>query len=157
MAERKLDIENIGRIGQMFLNGDLLEVIMADRFTCDEDDTDYNIEAFNALKKSLMKTERMNPDMHVTGVIWYWYPANKRMAVPAVAGKTLPMSGWTIAPCDDGLYKCLSDGVNTKINLRDDEITHYFPIRNSADSIVGALALAIGGSRDRLAYRYDIW
>ena len=156
MAQRVLDVENIGRIGQMFISGDLLEHILIDRFTCDEDDTDYNIPAFNALKVSLQKIERINPELNITGVIWYWYPANRRMAVPAVAGRSHPSVGWVISPCDEVLSKTLNNGVDTKFESAEGQITYYFPIRNSADTVVGALELTSGGRRYLTEPRYDM-
>jgi len=154
MAARLLDIENIGRIGQMFLNGDLLRNILNDRFTCDEDDTDYNADAFNPLKHALSKIERMNPDLEITGVIWYWYPANKRMAVPAIVGKALPKEGWIISPCDDYLYQTLTTKANTSFTLEDGRQVYYFPINASDGNVVGALALTLGGEVGMYEKRY---
>lgn len=155
MVKRMLDIENIGRIGQMFIKGELLEEILIDPYTCDEDDTDYNIPAFNELKAVLMKIERMNPDLFVTGVLWCRYKANRRMAIPVIAGKAHPTVGWIISPCDESLQIALDEGINTRLELQDGRVTHYFPVRTTTDRIVGALGLTTGERMSPYEHRYD--
>lgn len=143
MTERKLDIENIGRIGLMFIDGDLLKNVLIDPLTCDEDDTDYDIPAFNKLKAALSKIERMNPDIYLTGVIWQWYPRNRRMASPAVAGKSLPASrtGWMITDCADKLAEAMREDKFTSAISENGIKTCYFPVKTSAGEVVGALEL----------------
>jgi len=154
MRERLLDIENIGRIGQMFLDGDLLKKVMIDPFTCDEDDTDYDIPAFNALKAALSKVERMNPDLYLTGALWQWYPTNRRMAAPAVIGKAHPRNGWMrpdppvgwmITDCAPEMLRAMQEGTPTKATDGEGKWTYYFPIKTSAGVVVGALELSDSG------------
>ena len=165
MAERLLDIENIGRIGQMFINGDLLKNLIIDPLTCDEDDTDYDIPAFNKLKAALSKIERMNPDIYITGVIWQWYPANKRMAAPAVVGRVLPVThwkkadpqtGWMITDCSAPLSEALRQNRNTSAVFEDGRKTYYFPIKTSDGNVTGALELTEGGEPGPFERTY-IW
>ena len=142
---RVLDIENIGRIGQMLIDGDLLKDVMADPFTCDEDDINYNIPAFNALKRALSKTERLNPDIYLSGILWQWYPANKRMVAPAVVGRNLPGNyvtvPWMINDCPPLLAECMKKDKMTNLTMENGFSTFYFPIKTSAGDIIGALEL----------------
>ena len=142
---RVLDIENIGRIGQMFIDGDLLKEVVADPLTCDEDDTNYNISAFNILKKALSKTERLNPDIYLAGILWQWYPANKRMVAPAVVGRHLPgdfyTAPWMINDCPSALAEAMRNNKHTCVVREDGFDTFYFPIKTSAGDVVGALEL----------------
>ena len=146
MPERILDMENIGRIGLMFIDGDLLAKVLKDPYTCDEDDTNYDIPAFNCLKKALMKTERMNPDKYLTGVLWQRYPANKLMASPAVAGKSMPWKSqsWMITKCAPALYEAMESDKLTSAEFSDGRRTLYFPVKSSSGEIVGALELTEG-------------
>ena len=151
---RALDIENIGRIGLMFIDGDLLRDVMADPFTCDEDDTNYNIPAFNELKVALLKIERINPDLYISGVLWQCYPANKRMVAPAVVGKSLPRGGWGPSPgwlINDApapLMEAITQKKCVTVTEKDGKTTCYFPVKTAAGDVVGALEL---GEKDRPA------
>jgi len=156
MSERKLDIANIGRIGQIFIDGDILPDILMDPFTCDDDNTDYNIEVFNKLKITLMKIERLNPDIYLTGAIWSWYKANKRMATPVIAGRAQPSVGWVISPCNDELQRTLSEDVETVRNWEDGKTSYYFPIRTSECDVVGALELIAGSEYGPHEKRYNV-
>lgn len=145
MANMLLDIDTIARIGLMFIEGDLLARVLVDPYTCDDDDTDYDAEAFNALKKTLMKLERMNPEQEINCVLWQWYPANRLMATPAVAGKALPATGWRITPCSAPLYSCLRGAAAVKTILGDGRRTHFYPVKASDDAVVGALEITDSG------------
>ena len=153
---RELDIENIGRIGVMFIDGDLLRDVLVDPLTCDEDDTDYNIPAFNKLKSVLSKIERMNPDIYLTGTLWQWYPRNARMASPAVVGTSMPkaategrkmdpQTGWMITDCSPPLAAAMKNETVTFYEYADGRKTYYFPVMTSAGDVVGALELSEGG------------
>ena len=142
---RVLDIENIGRIGQMFIDGDLLKIVVADPLTYNEDDTNYNIPVFNTLKKALMKTERINPDIYLAGILWQCYPANKRMVAPAVVGKHLPGDWssvpWMINDCPEAMTEAMCKDKITTIKREDGRKTCYVPIKASTGDVVGALEL----------------
>ena len=142
---RTLDIQNIGRIGQMFIDGDLLQNVMADPLTCDEDDTNYNIPVFNTLKKVLMKIERMNPDIYYSGIIWLWYPANKRMVIPAVVGRHLSADfsagPWLINNAPPEMAEAMQSNKNTAAAGSHGHKTYYFPIATAAGDVVGVLDL----------------
>jgi len=166
MQERRLDIENIGRIGVMFIDGDLLKDVLNDPLVWDDDDTDYNIPAFNKLKAALSKIERINPDLYLTGVLWQWYPANRRMAAPAVAGRVLPTTGWMkpdpptgwmITDCPAELSDALRNTKNTVAERGDGMRTYYFPVKSSAGDVVGALELTEGGERGPYECNYTLY
>lgn len=152
MTEQLLDIDTIGRIGLMFLDGDLLADVLVDPYTWDDDDTDYNAENFNALKKVLMKLERMNPTQYITGVLWLWYPQNKRMAVPAVAGRVLPDTGHRIVACTPSMYQALTTG-NRTTEEKEGKLHSYFPIKKACGKVVGVLALTYGAEAPLLEWR----
>ena len=150
---RVLDIENIGRIGLMFIQGDLLRDVLVDPLTCDEDDTNYDIPVFNELKKALFKTERLNPDIYLCGVLWRIYPANKRMVTPAVVGRSLPRTGapaWLINDCPPAMAEAMWQDKNVCITRDDGMATWYLPVKTSAGDVVGALELS---ERERSAIR----
>lgn len=155
MAERLLDIENIGRIGQMLISGDLLTRVLVDDYTWDEDDTRYRFSEFNTLKWALMKTERLNPDICLSGALWLWYRANRRMVVPVIVDQMRPRPGHVILPGNPALMETLLKGVNTTRTHEDGAQAHYFPIRNSLDAIVGALELTTQPVKRPFAFRYD--
>ena len=141
MATRhELDADSIAAIGLMFLDGDTLEALLIDRIG----HTDYDFGAFNALKRPLMKVERINPALAVTAVLWQLRPDNANVALPVVCGKTLPFEGWRSAPVSDELRRAL-DGAFGVVQPRSAVCTsHYYPLRNSDDEVVGALELIIG-------------
>jgi len=143
-APLSLDIKNIGRIGQMFLSGDLLEDVLKNPLTCEEDDFNYNIPAFNELKIALSKIERLNPDLDVSGILWQWYPANKRMVAPAVCGKKLPdvpAPSWMIMDCPAPMRKAMEQDKYVRDDKDGGSTVWYFPIKTSAGDVVGALSL----------------
>lgn len=147
MVERILDIETIARIGLMFLDGDALRDVLVDPLTGDDDDTDYNAGHFNALKKALMKIERFDPDRYITGLLWQWHHINRKLAIPAVAGKALPATGWRAVPCTQELYDCMTKRVPTSRAAGEDRVSYFYPILSSASDVVGALELVDGGKR----------
>jgi hypothetical protein len=127
--------------------------VLNDPLVLYEDDTDYNIPLFNILKKALMKIERLNPDLDISGTLWQWYPTNKRMASPAVAGKALPKEGWSISPCNPSLYKALTEDANTSYTLENGRGVYYFPVKTSAGDMVGALELVDNGRTEKFEKR----
>ena len=93
-------------------------------------------------------------DLYLTGALWQWYPANKRMAAPAIIGKAHPMAGWKrpdppigwmITDCTPELLAAMKTGKPTTAAGEDGKRTHYFPIKTSAGDVVGALELSDSG------------
>ena len=155
MSHRLLDIENIGRIGQMFLSGDLLQKVLVDAYTWDEDEINYDIPVFNALKATLLKIERINPDMRVAGRLWLWYGANRRMAIPVMRCTEEGGISHIIQPASPALLAALRGGQTADEARADGRRVFYFPLRDSTDTVVGALELAEGTGVRPFVYRYD--
>lgn len=140
----KLDIENVARIGLMYLDGDKLEEILLDRYG----DTDYDFDNFNEVKKSIMKLERINPDLKLSAFLWRLHPNNSNMAIPVVAGNALPMEGWGRTLANE-VIKAVFETGEKKVMKRTETLTsYYYPVRNSDDEIVGVLEL-LHGDRER--------
>lgn len=149
---RKLDIENVARIGLMFLDGDKFEDVLLDKLSIDYDDVNYNHEYFSELKGTLLKIEKINPDLNVTGVLWQLRPDNPDLVVPVIVGNAFPEEGegWMITPINQEMKMTFKTGVE-QIKKRDNCTSYYYPLRNSNDIIVGVLELLC----DR-PYRSDI-
>ncbi len=140
----KLDIENVARIGLMYLDGDKLEGILLDR----HGDTDYDFENFNEVKKSIMKLERINPDLNLSAFLWRLHPDNKNMVIPVVAGNALPVEGWQRIKANEVIKAVFETGEKKVMNRTETLSSYYYPVRNSDDEIVGVLEL-LYGERER--------
>ena len=74
---RRLDIDNVARIGLMFLDGDKFENVMTDKLSLDYDDVNYVYNDFNELKVSMLKLERISPELNISTVLWQLRPDNR--------------------------------------------------------------------------------
>jgi hypothetical protein len=136
-----LEIDSVARIGLMYLDGDQFEEVLIDRFG----DTDYNFEYFTHVKNSLTHMENMNPSLGLCAVLWQLYPDNPDIAVPVVAGKSLPLEGWTRTPVDRQIQQVFTTGQSQlKMGAASGMSHHYYPVKNSDDEIVGVLELIKG-------------
>lgn len=62
LAEVKRELAEVGRVGQMFMDGDLARKVYhphSETFMCG-DDMDFNPEAFMPLKKTMLRLERLS-------------------------------------------------------------------------------------------------
>ena len=135
----QLDIAAVGEVGLIFLNGDLLETVLIDKVG----HVDYVFEDFNQLKRVVMKIERLNPSLELACILWKPTYENDEVAEPIVCGNQLPTEGWGYSPMNGamiGAYK----GENTVFAREDGPTSNYFPIRNSANEIVGFMELLSG-------------
>ena len=135
----ELDADSVARIGLMFLDGDSFEEIALDKLP----QVDYDFDKFNECKKVVMKIERMNPAMDVTVFLWQRRPDNEYVAVPMVAGKSLPLEGYgpsKITPEKESAF----NGVSASMDRGDEGVSHFYPIKNSDAEIVGVLELLVG-------------
>lgn len=144
MANRILDIDNIARIGLMFLDGDKVGNVMLDRFSLDYDDVTYDHEDFRDLKTAMTKMERINPDLDITTVLWQLRPDNNKLAVPLICGNAFPEEGWEITPVNPEIDSVFVTGQSSIKRRTDTCSSHYYPVRNSENSIVGAIELLVG-------------
>jgi hypothetical protein len=137
---RVLDIDNVARIGLMFIDGDKLEDVLLDKLG----HTDYDFENFNILKKVLMKIEKINPDLDLTAVLWQNRPDNENLVVPVVAGNALPVEGWGRKNVNPSM-KAVFEAGTSQVLKHDGEIaSYYYAVKNSNAEIVGVLELLSG-------------
>jgi hypothetical protein len=136
----KLDIDNIARIGLIYLDGDKLEDILLDKYG----HTDYHFENFNAVKKSLLKLERIDPGLDLTAVLWQLRPDNSELAVPVAAGNALPVEGWQRTKVNDEMRVTFDKGINMVKKRSDTCTSYYYAVKNSDAEIVGVLELLHG-------------
>ena len=135
----ELDAESVGKIALLFIEGDRLENVLLDKLG----HTDYDFDNFNALKKALMKAERINPFLDLTAMLWQLRPDNPDVALPLVCGNALPIEGWQATCPNEALRAAFDHGIYG-IKNRGKCCSHYFPVKNSDGQIVGVLELLQG-------------
>lgn len=137
---RILDIDNVARIGLMYIDGDKLENILVEKLG----HTDYVFENFNAVKKSLMKLEKINPELGLIAEIWQRRADNEDVVFPVVAGRALPIEGSRRRWINPEMKAVFETGVKQVYDRGDGIISYYYPIKNSDAEIVGVLELISG-------------
>lgn len=149
---RVLDIENVARIGLMYIDGDKFENVLLDKFSMDYDDVNYNHEDFKELKIAILNLEEINPDLNIATILWQLRPDNRNMIVPVINGSAFPEDGqgWDIVPVNPEMKMLFKTGC-PQVKKRDNCTSHYYPLKNSDAEIVGILELLC----DR-PYRRDI-
>lgn len=135
-----LDIDTIARIGLMYINGDKLEDVLLDKYG----HTDYDFDNFNDLKKSIMKLERIDPDLGLTAILWQLRIDNENLVTPVVAGNALPVEGWQRQPVNPEMKKVFETGSNQIKERNENLYSYYYPVKNSDAEIVGVLELLYG-------------
>ncbi|QHT59391.1 hypothetical protein GXP70_05005 [Paenibacillus lycopersici] len=137
---QELDIDSVVRIGLMYLDGDRFEEVLLDR----HGHTDYDFARFTDVKNDLTRLENINPQLGLCAVLWQLHPANRQVAVPVVAGKSLPLEDWTRSAANPELLLAMESG-RPQVKKRDGRrLSRYYPVRNSDDEIVGVLELLQG-------------
>lgn len=139
-AYLELDLDCVVRIGLMYLDGDQFEDVLLDK----HGDTDYDFARFKNVKNDLTRLENINPALGVCAVLWQRHPRNPALAVPVVAGRSLPLEGWTRSPVSSELERAFSGEGPVVRQRKAGVVSHYYPVRNSDDEIVGALELLQG-------------
>lgn len=147
----------IARIGALFLPGDMLEHVMpedrreypllAGTFKNEYalgDEVDFVEENFNALKRILLLTERIDPVRETYAVLWIRRPEDTSRGEVMVAGGSLPTEGYIIQPLWPEIMRAF-EGHPTRWERNAGE-TVYYPIRNSDEEIVGVLELTANRS-----------
>jgi hypothetical protein len=137
---RILDIDNVARIGLMYIDGDTLEDILVEKLG----HTDYVFENFNIVKKSLMKLEKINPELRLISEIWQRRIDNEDAVFPAVAGRALPIEGSGRRKINRELKAVFETGVKQVLDRGNGVTSYYYPVKNSDAEIVGALELISG-------------
>ncbi|WP_135550221.1 hypothetical protein [Paenibacillus cymbidii] len=140
----------IARLGALFLPGDALEDVMPPerkeypllvsgakgRFAV-TDEIDFVEENFNALKRVLLLTERIDPQRAPYTALWIRRPENPSHGEIMVAGRALPGEGTDIQPLWPEILRAFA-GQPTRRDRNKGE-TVYYPVRNSDEDIVGVL------------------
>jgi len=137
---REWGIDEIARIGLLFLDGDAFENVLIDQ----ETHTDYRFEPFTDLRADLLRIERIDPDADLSAILWRSYPGNKYLMEPLVAGSGLPNSGWRRTYAPAALRLAYQTGAAQVDPQPPKGTAHYYPLRNSDDDIVGVLELLEG-------------
>jgi hypothetical protein len=138
---RMLDVDNVARIGLMFLDGDKLEQVLLDKLSTDYDDINYHHEYFRDLKTTLTKIERINPNLKLFAILWQLRPDNDNLAVPVIVGNSLPIERWFVTPLNEGIRKVFKTGEPVSFQRSETACSYYYPVRNSGAGIAGVLEL----------------
>ncbi|MFK7695141.1 hypothetical protein [Paenibacillus sp. HJGM_3] len=142
----------IARIGALFVPGDMFEQVMpperreyplivagsTSQFAV-SDEVDFMEDHFNALKRVLLLTERIDPERRPYAALWIRRPENPSHGEVMVAGRALPSEGCDIQPLWPEILRAFS-GLPTRRDRGCGE-TVYYPIRNSDEEIVGVLEI----------------
>ena len=134
-----LTLDSIASIGLMFLDGDTFETVL---IGAHDRQVDYEFDKFNKCKATVMKIERLNPEKNLTVFLWQLRPDNPDVILPLVAGRQLPRTGYsgiTVTPPIAAALKGKFGGCITE--YEGGGSSHYYPIRNSDDEVVGVLEL----------------
>ena len=139
-----LDIDNVARIGLMFLDGDKLENVLVDRYNYDITDISYHHNAFNDLKISLLNLELINPDLKLTAMLWQLRPDNRTLAEPIIAGSAYTEEGWRITDANSEIRSAFEKGIPFVKKRCSGATSHYYPVTNSNNTVIGILELLFG-------------
>ncbi len=137
---RILDIDNVARIGLMYIDGDKLENILVEKLG----HTDYVFENFNAVKSSVIKLEKINPDLNLIAVIWQRRIDNEDVVFPVVCGRALPVEGHGRRWINQHMREVFETGQKRVYDRGNGVVSYYYPIKNSDAEIVGVLELISG-------------
>ena len=137
---REWSIDEIARIGLLFLDGDAFEDVLIDQ----EEHTDYRFAPFTDLKADLLRIERIDPDLEMSAILWREYPGNRYVMEPLVAGSGLPNTGPRRIFATPPMRAAYGTGTNQMDDQSPKGIAYYYPLRNSKDDIVGLLELLVG-------------
>lgn len=136
----ELDLDSVVRIGLMYLDGDQFEDVQLDRYG----DTDYDFDRFANVKNALTRLENINPSLALCATLWQFHPKNPRLAVPVVAGKSLPPEGWTRTLAPEPMMLARDSGLPQTRDRGQGLVSTYYPVKNSDGEIVGVLELLQG-------------
>lgn len=146
---RELDIDNIARIGLLFLDSDKFEEVLLDKTFGDYDEVNYNHEYFNILKIALLKIEKINPDVSVVTILWQKHKDNEALVIPVILSSQPCFGSWEEEWC----VQIMNDEMKAAFNLSKQQSktrnngfkSNYYPMKNSNDEIVGVLEIQLKG------------
>ena len=135
-----MDIHEIARIGRLFLDGDDFENALIDKIGA----TDYNFDCFNRVKATLLKIERIAPELQLYAIMWARYAEGGVVVIPLIAGSSLPTEGCKRMPGNPELLRAF-EGEDETIRRRENGVaSYYYPVENSSGDKVGVLELVTG-------------
>ncbi|WP_127584597.1 hypothetical protein [Paenibacillus koleovorans] len=138
------ELMEIARIGTLFLCGDWVEQAMTPerRAYTSGDDIDFEEHSYNALKRILLLTERIDRSRkEVSCCVWVLRPDKPNYGEPLLAGRTLPAEGHSIIPLGPELARAFAGTPTTRFRPAGEE-TVYYPLRNSDEDIVAVLEVS---------------
>lgn len=138
------ELMEIARIGSLFLCGDWLEQAMTPerRAYTSGDDIDFEENSFNAVKRTLLLTERIDLSRRdITCCLWVRRPDDPDRAETLIAGRTLPAEGHHIIEMGPELGRAFGGMPTARFRSPVLE-TVYYPVRNSDEEIVGVLEVS---------------
>jgi hypothetical protein len=136
-----LDIDIVARIGLMYLDGDKLETVLINKTSASTDDITYEHAQFNELKISLLRLERINPDLKLNAVLWQQRPGNPNVVMPVVVGSALPCEGPDFPFASAAMKAVFCTGESRSVTKPCGCMARYFAVRNSDELIAGVLEL----------------
>ncbi|MFC3770197.1 hypothetical protein [Paenibacillus sp. GCM10012303] len=139
------ELMEIARVGSLFLCGDWLEQVMTPerRSYVSGDDIDFDEDSFNALKRTLLLTERIDRSRRdVTCCLWVRRPDHPSRAETLIGGRSLPVEGHHIIEMGPELCRAFAGMPTSRIRSGGEE-TVYYPVRNSEEEIVGVLEVSV--------------
>jgi hypothetical protein len=125
----------------MFLDGDKLEDVLADKSVTNFGGINYKHDNFNALKIGLLHIEEINPDLQLVALLWQLRADNRRLMYIAVAGSSLGYEGYDTVPAIPQVQEAIEKGAAPVKKREDGAVSYYYPVRNSDGETVGALEL----------------
>ena len=138
---KDLDIDSIAKVGLMFLDGDIFETVLLDRYG----HVDYDFDKFNHCKRVLMKIERINPEAKLHAYLWQKRAANLEIVEPLVVGSLIPAEGMSTSPIGEAKTKAYNGEFGVTAVKASGHTAHYYPVKNSDAEIVGVLELTKDG------------
>ena len=138
---KELDMDSIAKVGLMFLDGDIFETVLLDRYG----HVDYDFDKFNHCKRVLMKIERISPDEKLHAYLWQKRAANQEIVEPLVVGSLIPAEGMGTSPLDEAKAKAFNGEIGVTAVKASGHSAYYYPVKNSDAEIVGVLELTKDG------------
>ena len=135
-----MDVNDVARIGLLFLDGDAFENALIDKTGA----TDYDFDQFNRVKHTLLNIEMIAPELNLAAICWkrYWFDSNA--VIPLIAGRSLPVEGCKRRLGHASLMSVFETGEANTYERASGTTSHYYAFYNSDGEIAGCLELLSG-------------
>ncbi len=146
------EVAEVARIGLLFMDGDALERVQRERVSVDQDDIDYDYAAFNSLKATLLRIERIRPELRLFAALWQLRSDNPGVVAAVVCGSKHSCGAgpilwppaaapyWVAQPAHPDMIRAFATGEPVQ-RLWPGGASWYFPVRNTDYETVGLLEL----------------